>query len=73
MIEKLTFPEAAKYLQISVSTLEHYVAGGYFRTINGKRIFVPKDYGFPKPFMRGGTRCFRRIDLDRWEQARASA
>ena len=43
MIEKLTFPEAAKYLQISVSTLENYVAGGYFRKINGKRIFVAKD------------------------------
>lgn len=72
MIEKLTFPEAAKYLNISVRTLENYVAGGYFRTVSGKKIFVAKDYGFPKPFLRGGTRCFRRIDLDRWEQARGT-
>ena len=51
MIEKLTFPEAAKYLNISVRTLENYVAGGYFRTVSGKKIFVAKDYGFPKPFL----------------------
>ena len=72
MAEKLTFPEAARYLGISMRALENYVNGGYYKKVAGKNVFVTKDYGFPAFFWRGGTRCFRRIDLDRWETSHGS-
>ena len=59
----LSFPETAKYLNVSPSTLENMIRGSYANS----RGTVIKDYKeFPKPIKIGGRRRFKKAAIDRW-------
>lgn len=59
----LSFPETAKYLNVSVGTLENMIRGFY----TNSRGTVIKDYReFPKPIKIGGRRRFKKAAIDRW-------
>ena len=60
----LSFPETAKYLNVSLSTLENMIRGFY---TSSKGVVVNKDYkNFPQPIRIGGKRRFKKAAIDRW-------
>ena len=58
----LTEKEVAELCQVTISTLDNWVNGGYVR--KGKFVFV--DYGFPKPVKMGHLVRFYESDILAW-------